>query len=43
MVGKKPNEMKSPDDFFQVLQLVPGEEVLPPLAETGCKMPAING
>jgi ABC-type branched-subunit amino acid transport system substrate-binding protein len=43
MVGKKPNEMKSPDDFFQVLQLVPGEQVLPPLAETGCKMSAIGG
>ena len=25
MVGKKPNEMKGPDDFFQVLDLVPGE------------------
>jgi len=42
MVGKKPDEMKSADDFFQIVELVPGEEVLPPLAETGCKMPAID-
>ena len=37
MVGKKPNEMKNPDDFFQVLELVPGEQALPPLDKTGCK------
>jgi branched-chain amino acid transport system substrate-binding protein len=42
MVGKKPNEMKSSDDFFRVVELVPGDQVLPPLAETGCKMPAID-
>jgi branched-chain amino acid transport system substrate-binding protein len=42
MVGKKPSEMKSPDDFFQVLDLVPGEQVLPPLDATGCKMPPID-
>jgi branched-chain amino acid transport system substrate-binding protein len=42
MVGKKPGDMKGPEDFFQVLELVPGETVLPPLADTGCKMPDIN-
>ena len=42
MVGKKPNEMKNPDDFFQVLELVPGEQVLPPLDKTSCKMPDIG-
>ena len=42
MVGKKPSEMKSPDDFFQILELVPGEQVLPPLDRTGCKMPPIQ-
>ena len=42
MVGKKPSEMKGPEDFYQILELVPGEQVLPPLAETGCKMPDIN-
>ena len=42
LVGKKPNEMKGPDDFFRLVDLVPGEQVLPPVAETGCKMPPIN-
>jgi ABC-type branched-subunit amino acid transport system substrate-binding protein len=42
MVGKKPSEMKSPDDYFQIVDLVPGEQVLPPLNQTGCKMPDIN-
>jgi ABC-type branched-subunit amino acid transport system substrate-binding protein len=42
VVGKKPSEMKGPEDFFQILDLVPGDEVLPPLAETGCKMPGIE-
>jgi branched-chain amino acid transport system substrate-binding protein len=42
MVGKKPEQMKGPEDFFDVLELVPGEQVLPPLAETGCKMPGIE-
>jgi len=42
MVGKKPSEMKGSEDFFQVLELVPGEQVLPPLDQTGCKMPPIE-
>jgi branched-chain amino acid transport system substrate-binding protein len=42
MVGKKPSEMQSPDDFFRIVDLVPGEQVLPPIPETGCKMPDIN-
>jgi len=42
MVGKKPNEMQARDDFFRIVELVPGEQVLPPIPETGCKMPDIN-
>jgi branched-chain amino acid transport system substrate-binding protein len=42
MVGNKPEEMKGPEDFFRILELVPGEQVLPPLDETGCKMPPIQ-
>jgi branched-chain amino acid transport system substrate-binding protein len=38
MVGKKPNEMKGPEDYYRILELVPGEQVMPPLAETGCHM-----
>jgi len=39
MVGKKPDEMKGKEDYFRIIELVPGEQTLPPLAETGCKMP----
>jgi branched-chain amino acid transport system substrate-binding protein len=39
MVGKKPDEMKGPEDFYRMLELVPGDQVLPPLSETGCHMP----
>ncbi|HEY2528022.1 MAG TPA: substrate-binding protein [Xanthobacteraceae bacterium] len=42
MVGKKPDEMKNANDFFRIVELVPGEQVLPPVSETGCKMPDIN-
>ena len=42
VVGKKPNEMSGPEDFYRVVELVPGEQVLPPLAETGCNMPSIE-
>jgi ABC-type branched-subunit amino acid transport system substrate-binding protein len=42
MVGKKPNEMKGAEDFFHILELVPGDQVLPPLDQTGCKMPPIE-
>jgi ABC-type branched-subunit amino acid transport system substrate-binding protein len=42
MVGKKPNEMKGAEDFYRIVELVPGEQVLPPLSETGCHMPSLN-
>ena len=42
VVGKKPNEMKGPEDFYRIVELVPGDRVLPPLAETGCKMPGLE-
>lgn len=38
MRGKKPSEMKSPDDFYEVVQLVPGKDAVPTLEETNCKM-----
>jgi ABC-type branched-subunit amino acid transport system substrate-binding protein len=38
MVGKKANEMKGPDDFYRIIDLVPGEQVMPPLNETGCHL-----
>ena len=42
MVGKKPDDMKGPEDFYRIVELVPGEQVLPPLDDTGCKMPDIG-
>ena len=38
MVGKKPNEMKGPEDYYRIIELVPGEQVMPPLKETGCHL-----
>jgi hypothetical protein len=43
VVGKKPDEMKGPEDYYRIVELVPGEQTLPPLAETGCKMQPIQG
>jgi branched-chain amino acid transport system substrate-binding protein len=40
MVGKTPSEMTGPEDYFRILELVPGAQVMPPLAETGCHMPS---
>jgi branched-chain amino acid transport system substrate-binding protein len=42
MVGKTPSEMKGPDDYYRIVELVAGEKVMPPLAETGCHMPPIT-
>lgn len=39
LLGKSASMMKSKDDFFSVVALVPGEQVMQPLSETGCKMP----
>ncbi len=36
--GKKPADMKNPEDFFEIVQVVSGKEVLPPLGLLGCKM-----
>jgi branched-chain amino acid transport system substrate-binding protein len=42
MVGKTPAQMRGPEDYYRILELVAGEKVLPPLADTDCHMPAIN-
>jgi ABC-type branched-subunit amino acid transport system substrate-binding protein len=38
VVGKKPHEMKGPEDYYRIIELVPGEQVMPPLEETGCHL-----
>jgi hypothetical protein len=30
--------MKNADDYFTVLDVLPGEDMLPPLDQTGCKL-----
>jgi ABC-type branched-subunit amino acid transport system substrate-binding protein len=40
VVGKAPSAMKNPEDFYDVVDVVPGEGLLPPLAGTGCHMGA---
>lgn len=42
MVGKTKSEMKGPEDYYRIVELVAGEKVMPPLAETGCHMPPIT-
>jgi branched-chain amino acid transport system substrate-binding protein len=39
VLGKKPDQMKDKEDFYKIVEIVPGVQTLPPLAETGCKMP----
>jgi hypothetical protein len=40
VVGKKPSEMRNPDDFYNVVGLTPGPEVMP--EDSGCKLPAYS-
>ena len=36
--GKAKKDMKSPDDFYDIVATVPGEQVMPPEGELGCKL-----
>jgi ABC-type branched-subunit amino acid transport system substrate-binding protein len=38
VVGKKPSDMRNPEDFYEIVGLTPGEEVLPPPDYFGCKL-----
>ena len=39
VVGKKPDEMKGKEDFYKIVEIVPGEQIMQPLSDTGCHMP----
>jgi ABC-type branched-subunit amino acid transport system substrate-binding protein len=39
VVGKKPGEMRNPDDYFRIVGLTPGPDVVPP-DFLGCKLPS---
>lgn len=36
--GKKRSEMRGPDDFWDVLKIVPGEQAVPTCEQAGCKL-----
>jgi ABC-type branched-subunit amino acid transport system substrate-binding protein len=42
VVGKAPSAMKNPDDYYDVVEVVPGEGLMQPNAETGCHMGAYS-
>jgi len=42
VVGKKPSAMKSKDDFFEVVEVIPGDDVMAPLSATNCKLPPVT-
>ncbi len=41
VVGKDPSKMSNKDDFFDVVEIIPGDDVMQPLATTSCKMPPV--
>jgi hypothetical protein len=38
VIGKGASEMKSLDDYYTILDVIPAEAVLPPVDQAGCKM-----
>jgi branched-chain amino acid transport system substrate-binding protein len=40
--GKSKAEMKGPEDFYKTVEIVPGEQLMEPINETGCQMPSIG-
>ncbi|MFW7343521.1 substrate-binding protein [Pollutimonas sp. H1-120] len=38
--GKKPSDMKNPDDYFDIVEVVDGKSALPELGVLGCKLGA---
>lgn len=42
VVGKAPSAMKNPEDFYDVVQIVPGTDVISPPDAMGCKLGAYS-
>lgn len=36
--GKKPGDMRSDDDYFDIVNMTPGDDIMPPLDKFGCKL-----
>ncbi len=41
VIGKTASQMKNKADFFQVVDIIPGDEVMQPLDTTSCTMPPV--
>ena len=39
-VGKTLDEMHGPEDFYKIIEVVPGEQVMQRLEQTGCYLPS---
>jgi len=40
VAGKKPSEMRNPEDIYRVVGLTAGPDVVPPCDSVGCKLPS---
>jgi len=40
--GKSKSEMNGAEDFFKMVEVVPGEQLMQPIEQTGCHMPPIE-
>ena len=40
--GKKKSEMKGPDDYYDVLEVVPGEKLMQPVGAFGCHLGSVH-
>ncbi|HKS84309.1 MAG TPA: substrate-binding protein [Pseudolabrys sp.] len=40
VVGKKPSELRNPEDIYRVVGLTPGPDVVPACDSVGCKLPS---
>jgi branched-chain amino acid transport system substrate-binding protein len=40
--GKSKAEMKGPEDFFKIVGIVPGDQLMVPLDQSGCHMPSFT-
>ena len=36
--GKKPSAMRNKEDFYDIVEAVPGKDVMPPIELFGCKL-----
>jgi hypothetical protein len=42
MVGSSPDQMRSPEDFYTIIKMAPGEQVVPPLDRAVVRQRAVG-